>query len=70
MHASDRYLRGGTMEDLQKLDLHPMLGYGSILQHGVIGQGLNDYDRIFSILHSVNFCGWFSIEDGPDPATA
>jgi sugar phosphate isomerase/epimerase len=27
-------------------------------QHGVIGQGLNDYDRIFSILHGVNFRGW------------
>lgn len=69
MHASDRYLRGGTLEDLRKLDLHPMLGYASILQHGVIGQGLNDYDQIFSILHGVSFRGWISIEDGPDPAT-
>jgi hypothetical protein len=51
MHAGDRYLRGGTMEDLRKLDCHPMLGYASILQHGV------------------NFRGWISIEDGPDPAT-
>ena len=68
MHASDRYLRGGTIEDLRKLDRHPMLGYAPILQHGVIGQGLNDYDRIFSILRGVNFHGWISIEDGPDPA--
>ena len=57
------------MEDLRKLDCHPMLRYASILQHGVIGQGLNDHDRIFSILHGVNFRGWISIEDGLDPAT-
>ena len=40
----------------------------SILKHGVIGRGLNDYDKIFSILRSVNFQGWISIEDGQDPA--
>jgi sugar phosphate isomerase/epimerase len=69
MHASDRYFKGGTAEDLKKMELHPTMGYSSILQHGVIGQGLNDYDRIFSILSDVGFRGWISIEDGPDPKT-
>ena len=39
------------------------------LKHGVIGQGLNDYDRIFRILKEAGFAGWISIEDGTDPAT-
>ena len=69
MHASDRYFKGGTAEDLKKQELHPALGYSAILQHGVIGQGLNDYDRIFSILAAAGFRGWISIEDGPDPQT-
>lgn len=69
MHASDRYFQGGTAEDLKKMELHPTIGYASILQHGVIGKGLNDYDKIFSILSGVGFKGWISIEDGPDPAT-
>ena len=43
-------------------------GYAPILKHGVIGEGLNDYDRIFSILVEVGFDGWISIEDGDDPA--
>jgi sugar phosphate isomerase/epimerase len=30
----------------------------------VIGEGLNDYDAIFTALRSVNFRGWISIEDG------
>lgn len=67
MHASDRYLEGGTLEDLRRMEAHPQTGYASILKHGVVGQGLNDYDRIFSILRSVNFHGWISIEDGEDP---
>ncbi|MDR3689384.1 MAG: sugar phosphate isomerase/epimerase [Fimbriimonas sp.] len=67
MHASDRYFDGGTFEDLKKLDAHPMQGYAGILKHGIIGQGMNDYDRIFSILASVGFTGWISIEDGQDP---
>jgi len=67
MHASDRYFEGGTAEDLRKLEAHPQTGYSSILKHGVIGRGLNDYDRIFSILKSVGFNGWISIEDGEDP---
>ena len=68
MHASDRYFEGGTAEDLRKQEAHPQLGYSSILKHGIIGRGLNDYDKIFSILKSVNFSGWISIEDGQDPA--
>ena len=69
MHASDRYFEGGTWEDLRRMEAHPQAGYAPILRHGVIGRGLNDYDRIFSILKSADFSGWISIEDGPDPAT-
>ena len=69
MHASDRYFQGGTIEDLRKEEQHPQTGYASILKHGVIGSGLNDYDRIFSILKEAGFSGWVSIEDGPDPET-
>jgi len=65
MHASDRYFEGGTIEDLQKLGGHT--GYASILKHGIIGRGLNDYDVIFSKLAGVGFKGWISIEDGADP---
>ncbi len=68
MHASDRYFEGGaTFEDLRKLDAHPTSGYATILKHGIIGQGMNDYDKIFSILAGVGFAGWVSIEDGQDP---
>jgi len=67
MHASDRYLGGATVEDLMEADARPRAGYGEALVHGVIGDGLNDYDAIFSILRSVNFTGWISIEDGADP---
>jgi sugar phosphate isomerase/epimerase len=66
MHASDRYFEGGTAADLRKLEAHPQTGYAKILKHGVIGHGLNDYDKIFSILKSVGFNGWISIEDGED----
>lgn len=69
MHASDRYFEGGGLDDLRRMEAQPQTGYASILKHGVIGRGLNDYDKIFSILKSVNFRGWISIEDGPDPAT-
>ncbi|MBM3840336.1 MAG: sugar phosphate isomerase/epimerase [Verrucomicrobia bacterium] len=69
MHASDRYFEGGTLEDLRRIEAQPQTGYASILRHGVIGRGLNDYDRIFSILKDAGFKGWISIEDGPDPAT-
>jgi len=67
VHASDRYLEGGTIEDLFASDAHPHTGYASILQHGVIGRGMNDYDRLFSLLKKVGFAGWISIEDGTDP---
>ncbi|MBS4195707.1 sugar phosphate isomerase/epimerase family protein [Lederbergia citri] len=62
MHASDRYLTEGySLDDIQK---YVKEGYSDALSHGVIGKGLNDYHKIFSILKSVNFNGWISIEDG------
>jgi sugar phosphate isomerase/epimerase len=64
MHASDRFLKCGTIEDLRKEE--NSVGYASRLSHGVIGRGLNDYDKIFSTLHSVGFSSWISIEDGLD----
>ena len=64
MHASDRYLEGGSIEDLRRVEEDPVHGYARIIKHGVIGKGLNDYDRIFSILSEVGFDGWVSIEDG------
>ena len=67
MHASDRYLEGGTLEDLRRMEEDPQAGYADVLEHGVIGEGLNDYDRIFSILKEAGFDGWISIEDGQDP---
>jgi sugar phosphate isomerase/epimerase len=68
MHASDRYFEGGTLEELRRQEAHPQQGYSAILKHGVIGRGLNDYDKIFSLLKNVGFAGWISIEDGQDPA--
>lgn len=62
MHASDRYLKSGTLEDLRREE--NSAGYASRLAHGVIGRGLNDYDAIFSVLNSVGFNSWISIEDG------
>jgi sugar phosphate isomerase/epimerase len=62
MHASDRYLIEGTIEDLRKEE--DSVGYAKRLRHGVIGKGLNDYDAIFSTLAGVGFSGWISIEDG------
>lgn len=63
MHASDRFLvEGASLEDLK--DAEGSAGYAKILQHGVTGRGLNDYDSIFRILRSVNYAGWISIEDG------
>lgn len=67
MHASDRYLESGTLEDLRRMETTAQQGYADILEHGVIGEGLNDYDRIFSILKVAGFDGWISIEDGQDP---
>jgi hypothetical protein len=50
MHASDRYLTSGTIEDLKQQD--GSTGYARNLKHGVIGKGLNDYDAIFSTLRA------------------
>jgi sugar phosphate isomerase/epimerase len=65
MHASDRYLKEGTIEDLHKED-SGVAGYAKRLSHGDIGKGLNDYDAIFTELKRVGFDGWISIEDGVD----
>ncbi len=63
MHASDRSLISGTLEDLQR-DETGAEGYAKRLRHGTIGQGLNDYDAIFTTLRGAGFDGWVSIEDG------
>ncbi|MEQ6118827.1 sugar phosphate isomerase/epimerase family protein [Reichenbachiella sp. MALMAid0571] len=65
MHASDRYLKEGTIEDLRNEELGAV-GYAKRLSHGEIGQGLNDYDAIFTELKRVGFDNWISIEDGVD----
>jgi sugar phosphate isomerase/epimerase len=65
MHASDRYLKEGTIEDLRKEE-GGATGYAKRLSHGEIGKGLNDYDAIFTELKSKGFDGWISIEDGVD----
>jgi sugar phosphate isomerase/epimerase len=62
MHASDRYLAEGTLEDLRREE--DSMGYAKRLHHGVIGRGMNDYDAIFRELAGVGFDGWISIEDG------
>lgn len=63
MHASDRQIKPGyTLADLQAQE--NAVGYAAVLQHGEIGQGLNDFDAIFSTLRGVGFDGWISIEDG------
>jgi len=63
MHASDRFLKPGhTLEELRRME--DSVGYAAILSHGVIGQGLNDYPRIFRLLRQVSYQGWVSIEDG------
>ena len=63
MHASDRFLLYGTLEDLRKEE-GGATGYAKRLSHGEIGKGLNDYDAIFTELKRVGFNGWISIEDG------
>ena len=63
MHASDRHLKPGhSLEELRQVE--GSVGYAAILSHGVIGQGLNDYPRIFRILREAGYDGWVSIEDG------
>ncbi|MDQ3856440.1 MAG: sugar phosphate isomerase/epimerase [Chloroflexota bacterium] len=66
MHASDRSLEGGTLEDLRRIDADPLAGYAPFVKHGVIGQGLIDYDHVFELLGAAGFEGWISIEDGQD----
>ena len=63
MHASDRFLKPGhTIEELRQVE--DATGYAAILSHGVVGKGLNDYPKIFSMLREAGFDGWISIEDG------
>jgi sugar phosphate isomerase/epimerase len=63
MQASDRFLEGdATLDDLRQAD--GTLGYSPALKHGVVGRGLNDYDRIFATLAEHGYDGWISIEDG------
>lgn len=65
MHASDRYLVSGNIEDLRREE-EAVVGYAKRLSHGEIGRGLNNYDAIFTELKRVDFNGWISIEDGMD----
>lgn len=65
MHASDRSLTSGTLDDLRREESGAE-GYAKRLKHGTIGRGLNDYDAIFRELKSVGFDSWVSIEDGVD----
>jgi sugar phosphate isomerase/epimerase len=65
MHASDRSLVEGTLEDLRREE-GGAEGYARRLRHGTIGRGLNNYDAIFGELRGVGFDGWVSIEDGVD----
>jgi len=66
MHASDRFLADGTLEDLRREETG-VEGYAKRLRHGEIGAGLNDYDAIFAELQAAGFSeNWISIEDGVD----
>lgn len=65
MHASDRTLISGTLEDLRNEE-GGAEGYAKRLKHGTIGRGLNNYDTIFAELRGVGFDSWVSIEDGVD----
>ncbi len=63
VHASDRFLApGATIDQLRSHD--GTVGYPDQMTHGETGRGTNDYDAIFHLLHSVNFSGWISVEDG------
>lgn len=63
MQASDRRLApGATLDDLRDAD--GTIGYSPDLQHGVIGEGLNDYPAIFTTLADAGYDGWISVEDG------
>jgi sugar phosphate isomerase/epimerase len=67
VQASDRYLEGGTLDELRAMDRDPINGYAPYVRHGVIGRGLNDYDRILGTLARAGYQGWISIEDGEGP---
>ena len=58
MHASDRRPKPGV-----EIGPEGITDYTQLI-HGEVGTGIIDYDAIFSILHSVKFDGWISIEDG------
>jgi sugar phosphate isomerase/epimerase len=63
MQASDRSLApGASLAELRQSD--GTIGYSPLLQHGVIGRGMNDYPRIFETLVAAGYDGWISIEDG------
>jgi sugar phosphate isomerase/epimerase len=63
MHASDRHLKSGhTIEELRAVE--DAVGYASILTHGEVGKGMNNYPKIFRTLREASFDGWVSIEDG------
>ena len=51
-----------SLQELRSSD--GTVGYSRKLLHGEIGKGLNDYDRIFSILSQIGYHGWISVEDG------
>ena len=56
-------MKSGTIEDLRKEE--DSVGYAARLSHGVIGEGLNDYDAIFTTLKAAGSTpNWVSIEDG------
>jgi sugar phosphate isomerase/epimerase len=58
MHASDRRPRPGVT-----IGPEGITDYSQLI-HGEVGTGLNDFDRMFSILRGAGFDGWVSIEDG------
>jgi len=64
MHASDRFLVKGAIEDLRQEECG-VEGYAKRLKHGEIGKGMNDYDAIFTELKRAGFNdNWISVEDG------
>jgi sugar phosphate isomerase/epimerase len=58
MHASDRRPRPGVV-----IGAEGIVDYSQLI-HGEVGTGMNDFDRIFTILRGAGFDGWVSIEDG------
>jgi sugar phosphate isomerase/epimerase len=58
MHASDRRPRPGVT-----IGPEGITDYSQLI-HGEVGTGLNDFDRMFSLLRGAGFNGWVSIEDG------